>query len=158
MSSNFMLLREILVSQDNIKIKVIFFWDVTPWSLIESYLRVDRGRMFYQAARVHIPDGSNFHILWRKKIKSRDITGSFSTGPHRKHRTSIVAFVSVATGMCSLSSCPETCCVTLLIKNPLPQQWASFRDRYPATAVHATVLWLKMNNELGIMWKEVVVS
>jgi hypothetical protein len=29
-------------------------------------------------------------------------------GPHRKHRSSVVAFVSVATGKCLPSCCPET--------------------------------------------------
>jgi hypothetical protein len=35
---------------------------------------------FYQATWFHIPDDSNFHILYRKKPKLQSITGSFSTG------------------------------------------------------------------------------
>jgi hypothetical protein len=38
----------------------------------------------------------------------------------RKHRSSNVAFVSVAAGTCLPSCCPETGCVTLFINNLLP--------------------------------------
>jgi hypothetical protein len=34
---------------------------------------------------------------------------------------------------------PATGYVTPFIKNPLPQQRASFRDRYPAAGLHATI-------------------
>jgi hypothetical protein len=36
---------------------------------------------------------------------------------------------------------PATGCVTPFIKNPLPQQRASFLDRYPAAGLHATILY-----------------
>jgi hypothetical protein len=51
-------------------------------------------------------------------------------GPHRKHRSSIVLFVSVATGMCLPSRCPETALYIYL-----------YRGRCIATAVHATVFY-----------------
>jgi hypothetical protein len=51
-------------------------------------------------------------------------------GPHRKHSSSIVSFVPVATGTCLLSRCPETALYIYLS-----------RGRCVATAVHATVLY-----------------
>jgi hypothetical protein len=36
---------------------------------------------------------------------------TFRRGPHRKHRSSIIACVFVATGTCSPSRCPETVAV-----------------------------------------------
>jgi hypothetical protein len=35
---------------------------------------------------------------------------------------------------------PVTGCLAPFIKNPLPQQRASFRDGYPAAGLHATVI------------------
>jgi hypothetical protein len=43
-------------------------------------------------------------------------------GPHRKHRSYIVACVFVAAGTCLPSCCPVTGGITPFIKNPLPQQ------------------------------------
>jgi hypothetical protein len=60
-------------------------------------------------------------------------------GPRRKHRSSIVAFVSVAAGTCLPSCFPETGCVTPFIKNMLPYRRALFRDRYTATGLHTTL-------------------
>jgi hypothetical protein len=60
-------------------------------------------------------------------------------GPHRKHRSSTVAIVSVTAGTCLPSCCPETGCVTLFTKNLLPYQRALFRYRYLASGLHATV-------------------
>jgi hypothetical protein len=50
-------------------------------------------------------------------------------GPHRKHRSCIVVFMSVATGTCLPSLCPETAVVFLLS-----------RHRCVAATVHAIVL------------------
>jgi hypothetical protein len=60
-------------------------------------------------------------------------------GPHGKHRSSIFPFVSVVAGTCLPNCCPETGCVTPFIKKLLLKQRAFFRDRYPATDLHATV-------------------
>jgi hypothetical protein len=60
-------------------------------------------------------------------------------GSYTKHLFPIVAFVSVAVETCLLSRFPETGYVTPLIKNSLPQQGASFRDRYLATGLYATI-------------------
>jgi hypothetical protein len=54
-------------------------------------------------------------------------------GPHRKHRHSIVAFVSVTAGTCLPSCCPETGCVIPFIKNLLSYRRALICDRYPAS-------------------------
>jgi hypothetical protein len=43
-------------------------------------------------------------------------------GPHKKHRSSIVAFLSVTAGTCLPSCFPETYCLTSSIKNLLTQQ------------------------------------
>jgi hypothetical protein len=59
--------------------------------------------------------------------------------PNRKHHSSVVACVVVAAGMCLPNCCPETGCITLFIKNSLPQQRTSYRDRYLATSLHATL-------------------
>jgi hypothetical protein len=59
--------------------------------------------------------------------------------PHWKHLPSTFTLMSVAVGTCLPSRCPEMCCLTRFINNPLSQQRASFRDRYPATALHATI-------------------
>jgi hypothetical protein len=60
-------------------------------------------------------------------------------GPRRKRRYSIIACVFVAAGTCLQNCYLETGCITPFIKNPLPQQRASFRDLYSAAGVHATI-------------------
>jgi hypothetical protein len=45
----------------------------------------------------------------------------------------------VAAETCLPSYYPEMGCITLFIKNPLPQQLASLRDRYPATGLRAKI-------------------
>jgi hypothetical protein len=60
-------------------------------------------------------------------------------GPYRKHSSSTVGCVSVVAGTCLTSCCPETGCITPFIKNPVPQQRATFRGRYPATGLNATI-------------------
>jgi hypothetical protein len=69
-------------------------------------------------------------------------------GPHRKHRSSIVVFVSVAAGTCLRNRCPETGCVTPFITNPLPHQRALFRDRYPATGLTLQYYLLRMKSQV----------
>jgi hypothetical protein len=61
-------------------------------------------------------------------------------GPHRKHLSSITACVFVSAETCLRIRCPETPCITPLIKNPLPFQLTLLRGRYPATDLYATVL------------------
>jgi hypothetical protein len=46
--------------------------------------------------------------------------------------------MSVAAGTCLPSCYPEMSCIILFIKNSLPQQRPSFRDRYPVTGLNAT--------------------
>jgi hypothetical protein len=60
-------------------------------------------------------------------------------GQHRKHSSSIVAFVSVAAGTCLPNCCPEMGCATPFVKNLLPYQRALIRNRYPATGLLATI-------------------
>jgi hypothetical protein len=48
------------------------------------------------------------------------------------------SYVNSSTGMCSRH--PATRYITPFIENPLPQQRTSFRDRYPATGLHARII------------------
>jgi hypothetical protein len=57
----------------------------------------------------------------------------------RKH-CSIAACILVAAGICLPSCCPEMGCMTPFINNLLLQQQVSFRDHYPATGLHVTLL------------------
>jgi hypothetical protein len=63
---------------------------------------------------------------------------------HTKHCSSIVACIFVSAGTCLRRGFLQTGCLTAFIKNPLPQQQASFRDRYPATGLHATIFKILM--------------
>jgi hypothetical protein len=51
-------------------------------------------------------------------------------------------------GTCLPNSCPETGCITLFIKNSLPQQRVSFRDRYPAAGLQATISHTASNRRI----------
>jgi hypothetical protein len=66
---------------------------------------------------------------------------NFSARTTKKHRSSIVKFVSIAAGTCLPSCFPETGWVTPFIKNLLSYQQALLLDPYPATGQHATILW-----------------
>jgi hypothetical protein len=89
--------------------------------------------------RTHLLTGSELWALSSELTALTVLVITSQHGPHRKYRSFIVSFVSAAAGTCLPSRCPETGFLTPFIKNTLPQQRASFRYRYPATALHATI-------------------
>jgi hypothetical protein len=56
-------------------------------------------------------------------------------GPHRKHRSSIVAWVIISAGTCLPSCCPETAIVNLPISQPLHSNCCT---RYTSKVTHKT--------------------
>jgi hypothetical protein len=91
-------------------------WDSRPYFTVSDLRLLFSSLLTTRRATVEVLDPASTQDTWPHCSNCPSYSRH---GPHRKHRSSIVAFVSVAAGTCLLLCFPETGCVTPFIKKLL---------------------------------------